>query len=208
MAALDRTRYRESGGVIRTKAYIVWDAIIQRCCNPKNPNYKHYGGRGISVCERWRSFDEFYKDMGDPPNEMEIDRKDNNGNSEPDNCRWVTRKENMRNTRRNHNIKYNRLTKCLEEWGEETGIKPNTILTRIRRGWTIGEALGFKDHHNKTTLTEKEKKKRKKKCGICRNVFTPRPNQVRDGFGKYCSLKCSAENARNFRHTIQQTEIV
>jgi hypothetical protein len=86
-------------GKSTTKAYGVWRAMIQRCTDVNCRSYKNYGGRGITVCARWFTFENFYEDMGDPPEGLEIDRENNDGNYEPGNCRWVTRKVNSMNRR-------------------------------------------------------------------------------------------------------------
>jgi hypothetical protein len=79
--------------------YRSWDAMLQRCNNPKNTRYKYYGGRGISVCERWRLFINFLADMGERPPGTTLDRIDPNGNYEPGNCRWATQSQQIKNRR-------------------------------------------------------------------------------------------------------------
>ena len=84
-------------GMHNTSTYFVWRAMIQRCTNPNTTHYDRYGGRGISVCERWLKFENFLADMGEKPKGLTLDRIDNNGNYENSNCRWVTHKENCNN---------------------------------------------------------------------------------------------------------------
>lgn len=120
----------------------VWNGIKQRCSNKNNLEYKNYGARGIKVCERWLIFKNFYDDIiSGYIKGMEIERIDNNGNYEPKNCKWATHRQQNRNKRTNHLLECNGQKLSLVEWGEKLNIKPNTILTRIRRGWEINKAL-------------------------------------------------------------------
>ena len=87
-------------GMYGTRVYRTWNMMIQRCHNERNPNFKHYGGRGIVVCDQWRkSFAAFYADVGDRPEGKSLDRIDNDRGYEPGNCRWATQAEQRRNTR-------------------------------------------------------------------------------------------------------------
>ena len=118
-----------------TPEYIAWEAIIQRCDNPKNPGYKNYGGRGIKVCDRWRSFENFYADVGPRPKGFSLDRTNNEGDYSPENCRWVLNKLQHRNKRSNVFITIKGETRCITEWAEISGISLGCIRKRILNGW-------------------------------------------------------------------------
>lgn len=106
-----------------SQIYRSWVSMIQRCTNPNNDDYHCYGGRGITVCERWRTFANFLIDMDNPPTKYHsIDRINNNKGYCKSNCRWATPKQQARNKQNNHLETYNGKTQCLAAWAEETGI--------------------------------------------------------------------------------------
>lgn len=123
--------------------FTVWAGILDRCLNANARAYKDYGGRGIKVCERWAtSFINFYTDMGPRPDGQSLDRIDNDGNYGPDNCRWATRTEQNRNTRRNIMIEHDGKRLCLTEWAGIVNIKIGTLYQRIvLNKWPIKDAL-------------------------------------------------------------------
>lgn len=112
-----------------------------RCRNPNKAQWMDYGGRGIKVCARWERFENFLADMGEPKPRMTLERIDNDGDYEPDNCRWATRKEQVRNRRVTKLIRHDGETKPLAEWAEDIGITYGTLETRLRRGWSVERAL-------------------------------------------------------------------
>lgn len=139
-----RIKNNTTHGMSKTRVYKIWCEMIARCENTNNDRYHDYGGRGITVCERWRSkFENFYEDMGEPPTtEHSIDRyPDNNGNYEPGNCRWATRKEQCRNRRSNVHLTIEGETKILVEWLELTGMDRRVVEARLKSGWTHYEAI-------------------------------------------------------------------
>ena len=111
-------------------------AMIARCTDPNYRRFDLYGGRGITVCDRWRMFRNFLEDMGPKPTRKHsLDRKDSNGNYEPGNCRWATQKEQMNNTSKNVLLTALGKTQTLPQWQEETGIEVMVIRHRLDRGW-------------------------------------------------------------------------
>jgi hypothetical protein len=106
----------------------------QRCNNPKYTQYRDYGGRGIKVCDRWSVFSNFLEDMGDRPEGMTLDRKDTNGDYTKDNCKWSTKAEQVRNTRRNVWIERNGERMILSDWAKRIGVNPVTLGQRYRAG--------------------------------------------------------------------------
>ena len=120
-------------GMSNTRIYTIWSGMIQRCCNPNAKNYPRYGGRGITICEEWKEFKNFYdwsKISGYTDN-LTIERLDNNGNYCPENCTWITKQNQMRNTRRNHYIKYNDEELTLTEWARKFDMNVETLRYQV-----------------------------------------------------------------------------
>lgn len=135
-----KVKHGFSSGFKRSKVYTTWASMIGRCYNPNNPCYNRYGGRGITVCPRWRqSFMDFYTDIGgEIPKGMQIDRIDNNGNYEPGNIRLATRKEQANNRRDNRIITINNVSRTLAEWCRHLNTSYSLVCRRVLRdGWSV-----------------------------------------------------------------------
>jgi hypothetical protein len=113
--------------------YYSWSSMWSRCSNPRHAHWHRYGGRGISVCPEWKSFERFLSDMGSRPPGQSLDRIDGDGNYEPSNCRWATRKQQANNTRSNRYVEHDGLRLTLSQWADRTGLSVNTISARIKR---------------------------------------------------------------------------
>jgi hypothetical protein len=114
----------------------------ERCYNPNQKQFADYGGRGITVCDRWRnSFENFYADMGPRPPGKTLERSDNSGNYEPSNCYWATRKEQQNNTRRCHKMTFGGKTLNVQQWAEGLGVSHEVLRKRLRLGWPIEKIL-------------------------------------------------------------------
>jgi hypothetical protein len=114
--------------------YQSWKNMRQRCLNEKHRDFKYYGARGITICDRWvNDYDTFVEDLGLRQKSMTLERINNQKGYEPDNCRWATRKEQSRNKRNNNNITLRGQTKTIAEWAEIAGIKPRNLWLRLRR---------------------------------------------------------------------------
>ena len=137
----------------------IYDCMKSRCCNPNVPNYKYYGGRGISICSEWLNEEKVIKgkyihnhskgwlafkkwalENGYADN-LTLDRIDVNKSYSPGNCRWISHKEQCNNTRKNHLITYKGKTQSLKKWCEELNLNYHTVFTRVRRGWTVERAF-------------------------------------------------------------------
>lgn len=128
-------------GMARTPVYRVWNLMKQRATNPENARWADYGGRGITLCEAWHDFEAFYRDMGDRPHGMTIERVDNNKGYEPGNVIWADRLTQANNRRVSVFITFNGKTQTAAEWGRETGLGKATIYRRLARGWSVERAL-------------------------------------------------------------------
>lgn len=132
-------------GMSGTVEYESWVSMMFRCYNPKSCDYKNYGGRGIKVCERWSDkksgFLNFLADMGKRPAKYSIERIDVNGNYEPSNCKWIPNAKQARNKRNNVFLTFNGETHCINEWATILGLKRELIKDRLRRGWSVADAL-------------------------------------------------------------------
>lgn len=128
-------------GMKGTPEYSAWSSMKGRCTNPKYENYKNYGGRGISVCQEWHTFENFYRDMGARPEGTSLDRIDVNGNYEPSNCRWGTEEEQCNNRTNARLLEFNGKKQTIAQWSRELGIKYRTIHQRLRMKWSIKDTL-------------------------------------------------------------------
>jgi hypothetical protein len=131
-----------SHGMSRSPEYAAWHHMIERCTQPNHKSWAAYGGRGINVCDRWRSFESFLADMGKRPSpQHSIDRIDNDGGYEPGNCRWATTAEQQRNTSRTKIIEFGGKAQCLTDWAAERGLTKSALIYRLDKGWPVDRAL-------------------------------------------------------------------
>ena len=138
-----KTKHGCSKGPKARDGYTSWLGMKKRCNNPLDPKYPRYGGRGISVCQRWvESFESFISDMGDRPSlHHSIDRIDNDGDYCPENCRWASASEQSRNRANIRAIELDGTALIITEWAARIGINPGTLFSRLRRGWSVNRAL-------------------------------------------------------------------
>jgi hypothetical protein len=132
-------------GAFESQTYSSWKHMKARCTNPNHQSYPNYGGRGITICLPWLlSFEVFLEDMGECPLGKTIDRHpDKDGNYEPGNCRWGTKREQDRNRRTNRVVTVNGFTGCIIEVCEHFGVSVKLYYSRVRRGWSIEKAITF-----------------------------------------------------------------
>ncbi|MCK1367604.1 hypothetical protein [Bradyrhizobium sp. 62] len=133
---------RRTHGMRRTPEYGVWCAMRRRCENPKVDRYPQYGGRGIKVCERWKRFENFISDMGQRPDpSFSIERRDNNGNYEPANCKWAKNEEQTYNKRTTRLLDYKGRKLTVQQASEIAGTPRANIFSRLYLGWSVEQAI-------------------------------------------------------------------
>lgn len=158
-----RSAPNRTHGMSKSRLYLEWAGIKSRCFYKGAKKYKHYGGRGIKICSEWAESFEAFKDWAlrsGYNDSLTIERVDVNGNYCPENCKWITRKEQGFNTRRNVVITYNGKTQTLLEWVEELGLDYKRVHNRLfKLGWTFERAISTPvnvNKRNKSTRLRKE----------------------------------------------------
>lgn len=133
---------RYQHGMSHKHVYAVWQAMLQRCENPKSQSWGNYGCRGIFVCDEWHDFVKFYADMGDRPKGYSLDRTNNDGPYSKENCQWVLMDQQANNKRNNRVIEFSGETKTLAEWAKQYGLEWSVLRSRIDYWkWPMEKAL-------------------------------------------------------------------
>ncbi len=166
--------------LLKTKPlYEVWRGIVDRCNNPNNSRYRHYGGRGIKC--KWKTYESFYTDMGSSYKKgLTIDRIDNNGNYCKENCRWATMKVQSRN--KSNNVNYDGV--CISDLSESLGGAKSLVHTRIKRGWPLEQAVNTPKQGSQYTM---KKIQVNFICEQCAKEMTTTKTAVTR---RFCSYKC------------------
>ena len=142
-------------GLSRTPEYYAWINMKHRCFNPNHKQYLYYGGRGITVCDRWLNLENFLADMGSRPSaKHSLDRIDNNGDYSPKNCKWSTKAEQENNKRTNHLITIVNETYTIVQWTEKKGYGETVIYNRLNLGWSDYDAVMTPVHIGKLITLE------------------------------------------------------
>jgi hypothetical protein len=183
-------RLTKTHGDTDTPEYRAWMSLIGRCCNPSHQQYPNYGGRGITVCTRWReSYGGFLADVGRRPSaQHSIERIDNDRGYEPGNVRWATAAEQQHNKRNNHHVTIDGERRTLAEWAIVSPVSRRGILLRLRNGWTPERAVFEPAHHARKVALETAtscanghpyvgsnfqiRQGRYRRCRICARAYT------------------------------------
>lgn len=142
-------------GLSGTPAHRSWECMKQRCFNPKRERYSRYGARGITVCERWLTFENFLADMGERPENTTLDRINPDGNYEPGNCRWATQHTQDRNRSGVTLLTHDDKTQCLSDWSKDLGLNRKTLREKLKRGQSIAEISAQTAQTNANRQVEK-----------------------------------------------------
>lgn len=141
-----------------TPTWRSWSSMRQRCTNKNLPHYRHYGGRGITVCERWSVFENFLADMGERPHGTSIDRIDKDGNYEPGNCRWASNRQQQVNSRNARMLTYQGETMCITDWAKRLGLLQQGLSERLKV-MSVEEALSHpKTYGSPSKITAEQAK--------------------------------------------------
>lgn len=132
---------RPKHGLSYTRLYSIWNNMMTRCYNPNGRFYKDYGGRGITVSDEWHNVEQFYKDMGHPPDGFSIERRNNNLGYSKDNCSWIPLEAQCKNRRSVKHFTFGDRTENLVEWARILGVKYSTLYMRINSGWSVEKAF-------------------------------------------------------------------
>lgn len=137
MAHVGRNTHPEN----TTRTFRIWYGLFTRCYNKNTPLYRRYGAKGITVCDRWQSFDNFKVDMGEAPDQHSLDRIDNSKGYEPGNCRWATQEQQMANTRTAKFITFQGETLTINAWARKLNRARSVIRSRLKKSWPLERVL-------------------------------------------------------------------
>lgn len=142
--SIDLTKKRnKKHGLAATPIYNTWSCIKSRCRNKNHRSYKDYGGRGIDICDEWfNSFEQFYKDVGDIPKGMSLDRIDNNKGYFKENCKWATKAEQSKNRRNTIHLEYMNKNMCLKDWAKKLNKPYSSMKMYIKNGLSLEQIIG------------------------------------------------------------------
>lgn len=136
------SRTKSTHGMSGSRPHSIWNQMIMRCHNPKSRGFKNYGAKGITVCEKWKTFEGFWEDMSNGyKDNLTIDRINNSKGYSKSNCKWSTPREQQNNRSNNRKFTFDGETLTMMQWARKTGLKRQTIESRLRRGWTVENAL-------------------------------------------------------------------
>jgi hypothetical protein len=137
LASLRRTSHGKSA----TPTYAAWNTMRQRCSNPNNGKFKNYGARGITVCDRWNTFENFLEDMGERPHGLTLDRINNSLGYFKGNCRWASQQDQQNNRRNNKLVEFDGKTMTVAQWERHLGVAKDFLKRRLLEGFSMERAI-------------------------------------------------------------------